>query len=742
MDEAHPKNIDPPEKILSNPSLPERPPLSSIVLWAGFAALLGAIFFSILATWQHGLIGGSIEPRGYIIPILFGGVAGALIGIHHLRRRHESRRRLAVIEELRQQEQELRFQADLLDQIQDKITATDLEGRIAYVNRAECRFFGKSREEFIGKNVAVYGEDTERGATQHEIKEKTMKKGTWRGEVVNFNEAGEEIILDCRTSLVRDEDGRPAGMVGISTDITERKKMEEALKESEEKYSSVVETSKDAIIIHRQGIIKFANAVVREMIGYSPEELRDRNIMDFVPPDFREVVGQRYLDRMEGAAVPELYEIEVLTRDGRRLPVEICATVMHYRGRPALLVFIRDISRRKTAEREREEVRKQLRHSQKLEAVGQLAGGIAHDFNNLLQVISGNLDMAFERLSRDHPLREQLTAVARAADRAARLVRQLLAFSRRQLMQPENIDLNEIIAGLMKMLSRLIGEHIRIDFVPGHGLGIIHADRGMMEQILMNLCLNARDAMPEGGDLTIETENILINGDYCRTHPWAVCGRYILLAVSDTGSGIDEETLARIYEPFFTTKDVDKGTGLGLATVYGIIRQHEGMIRVYSEPEKGTTFKVYLPVSQRKAEEVGDKIEGPVPTGDETVLLAEDDALVRDLARRILERGGYTVLTARDGAQALEILQNNLDRVDIALLDVVMPEMSGREVFERLRRIKPDFPVLFTTGYSRNFIQSNFMLEENLSLIKKPFIRSQLLREIRNVIDEKGPAEE
>ena len=388
------------------------------------------------------------------------------------------------------------------------------------------------------------------------------------------------------------------------------------------------------------------------------------------------------------------------------------------------------------AEANREKAEAQLRQSQKMEAVGQLAGGVAHDFNNLLQAILGYGDMALAEAGPDSPVHACVEEMLKAGNRAATLVRQLLAFSRRQVLDMKDVNLNDVIADLMRMIRRVIGEHIKLDVIAAHDLGIVCADPGQIEQILINLCVNARDAMDHGGTITIETENVRIDEAYCESHTWAKPGRYALLSVSDMGCGMDEETLANAFEPFFTTKAVGEGTGLGLSTVYGLVKQHDGMIHVYSEVGKGTTFKIYLPLIERSAACVGDKIEGSVPGGTETILLAEDDVTVRALSQAFLERAGYTVLTAADGEEAVLIFDAHGSEIGLALLDLMMPKVDGKGVFEHIRRQAPQTRVIFSSGYSTNAIHTNFVLDEGLHLIQKPYQRNDLLRRVREVLDE------
>ncbi len=376
----------------------------------------------------------------------------------------------------------------------------------------------------------------------------------------------------------------------------------------------------------------------------------------------------------------------------------------------------------------------QLRQAQKMEAIGQMAGGIAHDFNNLLGIILGNAELLDVGASGDPERAEQVKAIIAAIDKGSDLTRKMLAFSRRQVLNPSHLDLNLRIPETMKMLRRIIPENIEIHFIPGFRLGTIFADPVQVDQILMNFAINSRDAMPTGGKITIETENVLIDEEYTRTHPDSRVGRFALLSFSDTGSGIKREDLPKVFEPFFTTKGLEKGTGLGLAVVYGIVHQHSGMITAYSEPGRGSTFKVYLPIAEQKASEVHLSHAEKVNGGAETILLAEDDEGLRRLGKRLLELGGYKVLTASDGEEALLVLRENSRLIHLALLDVIMPRKGGREVYEEIRRSYPDIRVLFTSGYPSSAIPTEFVIEEGLQLIMKPYTRDSLLRKVREIL--------
>ena len=394
-----------------------------------------------------------------------------------------------------------------------------------------------------------------------------------------------------------------------------------------------------------------------------------------------------------------------------------------------------EIAERKKSEEERGLLEARLRQSQKMEAVGQLAGGIAHDFNNILQGVLGYGDLAMAEIETDSPVHEHISEILKAAHRAKTLVSQLLAFSRQQVLDMNEVNLNDIIADLVKMLRRVIGEHITLNVLLDKESGIVRADRGQIGQILTNLCVNARDAVKDGGTITIETRNVLLDTAYCETHTWATPGHYVLMSTTDTGRGMDNETLANIFEPFFTTKGVGEGTGLGLAMVYGLVKQHGGLIHVDSRVGEGSTFEIYLPRVQ--ATETAIKANGTMPAvgGSETILLADDDKGVQSVVASILRHAGYRVLLAGDGLAAIRVFDEHAGAIDMALLDVVMPKLGGKAVFDHIRKKRLKTRVLFASGYNAGSIHTNFILDEGMQLIQKPYRRDDLLRKIRDVLD-------
>jgi two-component system, cell cycle sensor histidine kinase and response regulator CckA len=439
-----------------------------------------------------------------------------------------------------------------------------------------------------------------------------------------------------------------------------------------------------------------------------------------------------------GGGEDRLDESAILHRkkDGTQIWVELKVTEIELDGRAACLASVRDVTERKNAEAALRRTEEQLRQAQKMEAIGSLAGAIAHDFNNLLSVILSYTELVIEELKPGEPIRADIEQVHSAGQKAAQLTRQLLAFSRKQMLELVVLDINRVVAEIEKMLDRLIGEDVQVTVLCDRALGKIHADAGQIEQIIMNLVVNARDAMPAGGRLTIETANVELDSAYAEEHVDVKPGSYVMLAVTDTGTGMDEATRARVFEPFFTTKSKDRGTGLGLATVFGIVKQSGGHIWLYSEVARGTTFRIYFP---RNEEQCG-AVPKPVPevlvlTGVETVLLVEDDKQVRESARSILRRNGYNVLEAQTGGDALLLCEQYTAKIHLLVTDVVLPRMSGRQLAERLAPLRPEMKVLYMSGYTDNSIVHHGILDAGIAFLQKPITPPSLLRKVREVLD-------
>ena len=505
---------------------------------------------------------------------------------------------------------------------------------------------------------------------------------------------------------------------------------QERLRRSEMNFRSLVTNAPYGICrCNSAGQLLDVNPARLNMVGYSStQELVGKHLGGLYADT---QLWFELADRLRSAAPFNGLIAEWKRRDGLATVVRVSGrSVSDGDKRTAFELFAEDVTERRALEQ-------QLRQSQKMEAVGRLAGGIAHDFNNLLMVISGYSEFLLDRLGPDPTLRGPAQEIAAAAQRASSLTRQLLAFSRKQMLAPKVLDLNGVVTENLKMLTRVIGEDIDLIMVPAASLGAVRADAGQIDQVIMNLAVNARDAMPSGGKLTIETSNVSLDEEYARFHAPLRAGDYVLLSISDTGLGMDTETQSHIFEPFFTTKG-PKGTGLGLSTVYGIIKQSGGYVWVFSEPGKGTTFKIYLPRVAERAEParvVAANEAAFTAPGTETILLAEDEANLRYLARQFLEKQGYTVIEAADGTRAMQIALAHQGAIHLLLTDVIMPGMNGRELAQRISEIRPQTKILYMSGYTENVIGHNGTLDAGVRLLQKPFTLRELKNKVREVLD-------
>jgi len=512
-------------------------------------------------------------------------------------------------------------------------------------------------------------------------------------------------------------------------DVTERKKTEEALRESESKYRGLVENSLVGIFIEQSGKARYVNKGFCDIHGYTEQEaIETIESMSHVSPDDRNMVRESIKRIVRDGAVWE-QNLRSYAKGGRTLFLKVVAKRITYEGRPAILGTVIDFTRERNLET-------QLLQAQKMEAIGTLAGGVAHDFNNLLTAISGNTELALMKPELDPEVRSYLKAVQDASSSAAELTKQLLAFSRKQVIEPKVIELNELIWKMGKMLARMIGENVSLRTIAQPGLSRIKADPSQIEQVLLNLAVNARDAMPSGGVLTIETANTYVDEEFCRRYTDVSPGEYVVVSVSDTGMGMTAEVKQRLFEPFFTTKALGKGTGLGLATVYGVVKQNRGTINVYSELGHGTCFKIYLPKAEGEASpSTEDLAEEQLPGGSETVLLVEDDTGVREFTRRVLVQLGYHVLAAHNGEEALSLAREYGEQIWLLLTDVVLPGINGRQVAEALARERPGLKVLYASGYTHDTIMNQGALEQNLHFISKPFSAKSLAHKLRERLD-------
>ncbi len=518
--------------------------------------------------------------------------------------------------------------------------------------------------------------------------------------------------------------GRISGVrLRTAPGFTDRQAVEEALKESETRFRLLTEASFDGIEIVVNGVIREANQGLADMLGYTIEELIGRPVMDLVDPESHEIVASRITQGLEG-----VYEFVGRHKSGKKMILEAAAKMHMIDGQQGRLTAVRDITEKRTLEN-------QFRQAQKMEAVGRLAGGIAHDFNNLLTVIMAYTQMLADDTRSDDPHRDDLEEIRKAATAAASLTRQLLAFSRQQVIEPRLVHLNEVVESAGKMLRCVIGEDIELANHLSETPCPVVIDPGQLEQVIMNLAVNARDAMPDGGKLTLETATVDLDSDYAGTHWPAVAGRFAMLAVTDTGTGMSAEIRAQIFEPFFTTKEVGKGTGLGLATVYGIVKQSNGFIWVYSEPNEGTTFKLYFPLANSTEIPTPVRVETSLLRGTETVLLVEDSVPVRTAAQQMLQRHGYRVLEAPTAKAALALASMKNQKIDLLLTDVVMPEMSGREVAAEFARLWPKAKIVFMSGYTDDAVVRHGILTPGIAYLQKPFTGDTLAGKVRAVLD-------
>ncbi len=605
------------------------------------------------------------------------------------------------------------------------------------------RIFGLAPQEFGATYDAflAYVNPEDRDSVQHAVNAAVHKRLPYSIEHRIVRPDGSERTVHEQGEVSYDGNGLPVRMIGTVQDITERALAERALRDSEKRYRDLYENASDIIYSNDlEGRFLAFNPAGERILGYRREELLGQHFAVVVAPEHVEPTLRQMRRKLAGDTDATTYEVELVRKDGTRVPVEISSRVVFAHGRPVGVEGVaREITERRRAEQARRELEEQLRHTQKLEALGRLAGGVAHDFNNLLTAIVGYSQLLADRAGADPELRRDIDEILRAADRGAGLTRQLLAFGRRQVLQPRVLDLNEVVRETGGLIRRVIGESVELELSLAPRLGRVYADRSQLEQVLLNLSVNARDAMPAGGTVMFETENVRVRRDRGTEDPQIEPGDYVRLSVRDTGTGIAPEVREHLFEPFFTTKAPGEGTGLGLATVLGIVEQSGGTIAVESDLGAGATFRIYLPRVRAKTEPAPaaapGESGGAEPSGSETVLVAEDDQTVRNLTRRVLERAGYTVLTARDGAEALEVCRTHAGPIHLLVTDVVMPRLSGPELAREALEIRPDMPVIYTSGYAETAFGADRMLPRGTDFLPKPFTGSTIARKVREVLD-------
>jgi len=629
-------------------------------------------------------------------------------------------------------DEQLRKLSRAVEQSYAAIVITNRKGEIDYVNPRFEVLTGYTLEEVRGKNPRILRSGEIPDAEFTRLWRTITRGEIWRGEFHNRKKDGTFFWESACVSPVLDEAGRITHFLAVKEDITERKQTEVALK----LFRALIERSGDAIYVVDPETGKFldVNARAFKSLGYTRDELLGMRVFDVAMGVDRELFDNTGAKTRDGKQAT----LEVMHRrkDGTTFPVEV--SVSHVRlDRDYLVGNVRDISERNQRIAEQRQLEEQLRQSQKMEGIGQLAGGVAHDFNNILGAMMLQTELA--EITADVPegVKEDLRQIRGAVERAANLTRQLLLFSRKQVMQPRNLDLNEAVTSLAKMLRRIIGEDIRLVLNLDPRPMMTRADPGMIDQMLMNLTVNARDAMPEGGRITIETGEATVDEEVARQHADAIPGNYVSMVVRDTGTGIPPETMSRIFEPFFTTKEAGKGTGLGLATVFGIVKQHHGWITVESEPGQGTSFSIYLPASEVSARDADAETAEPEPCGGtETILVAEDDLNVRMLTRELLELNGYRVLEAASGPEALQIWEGNGQSVELLVTDLVMPGgITGQRLARQLQTTRPNLKVVFMSGYSSEIAGRALELKSGENFLQKPFAPCQLLETVRRSLD-------
>ena len=638
-------------------------------------------------------------------------------------------------EELRQSEETYR---GLMENLNAGVVLHGPDTSILYANPRACDLLGISENRIMGKQstdwdgVFLREDGSELPLEEYPVVRVLLSNEPLRNMVGGVRRArtGDIVWLLVNGFALRDESGKLEKAIVTFVDITERKRAEVELKESEERFRALHNASFGGIAIHDKGLILECNKGLSEMTGYEHDELIGMDGLRLISDDTRDKVIANI-----NAGYEKPYEAQGVRKNGEIFPIRVEARNIPYKGKNVRVVEFRDITESKRAEEEKENLEGQLRQAQKMEAVGRLAGGVAHDFNNMLGVILGHVDLIMDDVGPEQPIHAFLSEIKTAGQRSAELTRQLLAFARKQTVSPRVIDLNEIVSGMTRMLQRLIGEDIDLVWKPGEKVWPVRIDPSQIDQILANLCVNARDAIAGVGRIVIETQNSSFDEDSCENCPGFLPGDYVTLAVSDDGSGMDPETLEHLFEPFFTTKEEGKGTGLGLATVYGAVKQNNGGVDVFSEPGRGTTFKIHLPRHLAKPARSPEKGPGKkAERGHETILLVEDEEAILSMTVVMLERLGYTVVAAATPSEAIELARQYKGEIHLLATDVVMPEMNGRDLARSILSFYPDIKRLFMSGYTADVIAHHGVLAERVNFLQKPFSIKSLGAKVREAL--------
>jgi PAS domain S-box-containing protein len=628
-----------------------------------------------------------------------------------------------------------------LRSIGDGVITSDSEGRVVSLNRAAEILTGWQSDEAVGRPIhevfRVFSgarDETDDNQVVQALRGGANVDGVHQVALVARDGTEYQIAESC--APIRDVSGVIGGVVVVFRDVTKEFRQREELRESELRFKTLHNASFGGIAIHDQSVILECNQGLSAMTGFDYEELIGMDGLLLIAEQSRETVMYNIRSGYE-----QPYEVFGVRKNGEQYPVRIEARNIPYKGKMVRVTEFRDITEHKRTEAEREKLHEQLIQAQKMETVGRLAGGVAHDFNNMLGVILGYAEMALERLSAEQPVYKAVHRIQQAAQRSADLTRQLLAFARKQAIAPKLIDLNETVAGMLSMLRRLIGEDIELIWLPGGNFCPVMFDPTQIDQILANLCVNARDAIKGVGQVTIETSNTVFDAEYCGRNEGFLPGEYVVLTVGDTGCGMDQETVNHLFEPFFTTKEQGQGTGLGLASVYGAVTQNKGCITVESEPGQGTTFTIYLPRCEASTEPQPQQTSvEAVARGHEIILLVEDEPTTLEMTTIMLERLGYTVLAAISPEEAIRLAEEHSDRIDLLMTDVVMPGMNGRELADNVHAYCPDIKRLFISGYTADIIAHHGVLDQGVYFIQKPFSRNHLAAKVREVLDSGGAA--